>query len=120
MTKEPLFNGSRDVSNEEVIEKMNYFISKAELGMELYQRDRKASLELAKELREELRIEYKNNNLNKIRKQYKDHELFLGFYKWAVHEALVSITGPTSYDKIHSFFYDVKSYMRYYIPREYK
>jgi len=114
---EVLFNGKEDVTNDEVISKMNYFIKKSEKGMELFEIDKQESLRIAKELRSELNTEYKNNDLIRIGKFYKNHDLFSSHYKWAVHEALASVTGTLSYNKLHSFLYDVKDYMRTYLPK---
>lgn len=117
---EVLFGGKREVTNEEVIDKMNYFIEKAEKGMEIYKTDKQESLSIAKELRTELDNEYKNNSLNRISKYYDNHELFDAYYVPAVHESLVSVTGALSYKKLFSFLYDVNDYMNYYIPSKYK
>lgn len=119
---EVLFDGKRKVSNQEVIDRMNYFIRKAKYGQELYTTEKKACLQLARELRKELEAEYKNNSLNRIKKAYENHELFEGCFRPAVHEALVSITGPFSYEygKLYSFLADVEFYMNYYLPSKYK
>lgn len=111
----PLFKIPASVSNDEVIKKMKYFISEAEHAMEFYQADDSHMLQLARELREELKNEYKNNDLVKTRKYYADHELFSSHYKWAVHEAYVSVTGQFNAKKAYSFLYDVKDYMEHYL-----
>lgn len=115
---EVLFDGIHEIPEDVVIEKMTYFIKEANVGMELFHKDRRESLTLAKGLRKELEQEYKNNNLNRIRKAYEDHKLFSAFYSPAIREAFVKTTGTLSYDKLYGFLYDVESYMRYYIPRE--
>lgn len=115
---EVLFDGTQDISEEIVIEKMKYFIKEANVGMELFQTNKKESLILAKRLRKELEREYKNNTLNRTRKYYENHKLFSAFYTPAVQDAYVKTTGPLSYDKLYSFLYDVESYMRYFIPNE--
>jgi len=115
-----LFDGIHEIPNEEVIKKMNYFIEKAEKGMELFENDRKESLKIAKELREELKREYQNNDLIRTSKTYKNHDLFSRHYKPAVQEAFVKNTGQISYKKLHSFLYDVRYYMDYYLPKEEK
>ncbi|MET3508550.1 hypothetical protein [Halalkalibacter oceani] len=99
---------------------MKYFVEKAEKGMELFKTNKNESLKIAKELREELDLEYKNNSLVRIINTYKNHELFSGYYSPAVHEALVSVTGVMSYEKLFSFLYDVKGYMKYYLPSKYR
>lgn len=55
---------------------MKYFIDEANHAMEYYQADDTTMLQLARELREELKIEYKNNDLVRTEKYYADHELF--------------------------------------------
>lgn len=111
----PLFRAPASVSNDEVIDKMKYFINEAEHAMEFYQADDNYMLKLARELREELKIEYKNNGLVRTRKHYADHELFSSHYNWAVHEAYVSVTGQFNARKAYSFLYDVKDYMKHYL-----
>lgn len=115
--KPVLFDGVNEVPDETVIEKMKYFISEANKGMELFQTDKKESLVLAKRLRKELEQEYKNNNLNRIRKAYEGHKLFSAFYSPAVRDAYVKTTGPLSYDKLFSFLYDVEDYMSFFYSR---
>lgn len=88
--RELLFDGKHDVNTDEVLEKMNYFITTARKGMELYKKDPKASLEIAKKIRGELEKEYKNNSLKRIENLYKDNKLF-NYYRPAVHEAIASI-----------------------------
>lgn len=113
-----LFDGLREISNEEVSRKMEYFKDRAQEGMKLYEVDKKQCLELAKELRKELKKEYKNNDLLRTQERYKNHDLFLSHYKWAVHEAYASVTGTLSYKKLFSFLYDVKYYMNHYLRSE--
>lgn len=114
-----LFDGIHRVSKEDVTEKMNYFINKAEIGMKFYDEDRKTAVEFARELRSELEKEYKNNNLRRIRELYKDEDNLLErYYAPAVHRAYVSITGMTTVNNARHFLYDVKSYMRTYLPRD--
>ena len=113
----PLFKVPASVSNDEVIKKMKYFIDEANYAMEFYQADDSHMLQLTKELREESKIEYKNNDLVRTRKHYADHELFSSHYKWAVHEAYVSVSGQFNARKAYSFLYDVKDYMKHYLPK---
>lgn len=115
-----LFDGKHEISDDIVIEKMKYFINKANMAFNILQEDKSRSLEIAKELRKELELEYKNNDLNRIRKFYEDHKLFSAFYSPAVRNAFVKTTGVLSYKKLNSFLYDVESYMNFYTPREYR
>lgn len=115
--KNVLFNGEQEVSNDEVIDKMKHLKEKAQKGMKLYETNKRETLRLAKELRNELKDEYKNNQLLRIEKIYKDHDLFRKYQK-AVHEALVSVTGALSYDKLFSFLYDVYDYMLIGLPKD--
>lgn len=114
--KEPLFNGLNQVSNQEVILKMKYFIDRANKFMKLYEKDKKATVSLARDLRNELKIEYKSNDLQRIQKTYKEHELFLSYYKPAIADAYVKTTGQLTERKAYSFLWDVDSYMNYYMP----
>lgn len=115
-----LFNGLEDVSNEEVISRMKEYADEAKRLMKLYEEDKRTTVALARELRNNLKAEYKNNDLLRIQKIYKNHELFLGYYKPAVAEAYVKTTGQLTNKNVYSFLYDVVDYMRYYIPKKYK
>lgn len=112
-----LFN-MKTVSNDEVIKKMKYFIEEAEYAMEFYQADDNHMLQLAKELREELKAEYKTNDLKRTKDYHADHELFESHYKWAIHEAYVAVTGQLNASEAYSFLYDVKDYMQHYLPED--
>ncbi|MCK0470876.1 hypothetical protein [Halalkalibacter sp. APA_J-10(15)] len=118
--KDVLFDGRNQVSNEEVIERMKEYISDSNELKELYEEDKRATVELARILRNNLRTEYKNNSLQRIGKLYNDHDLFSGYYKPAVIDAYVKTTGQLTQRNVYSFLYDVVSYMRYYLPKEYK
>lgn len=117
---EPLFNGLKEVTNEEVIEKMKYFIERANTLMELNEEDKSVMIALARELRNELKTEYKNNDLLKIQKVYKDHELFSRYYKPAIVDAYTKTTGQLTQRKAASFLWDVESYMNHNMPNKYK
>lgn len=118
--QKPLFDGINKVSNEQVIEKMNYFIERANKLMELYEGDKKATISLARDLRNELRTEYKSNDLQRTQKACRNHELFSSYYKPAVADAYVSVTGQLTERKAYSFLWDVDSYMNYYMPSKYR
>lgn len=115
-----LFNGLEDVSNEEVISRMKEYADEAKRLMKLFEEDKRKTVALARELRNNLKAEYKNNDLLRIQKIYKNHELFLGYYKPAVTEAYVKTTGQLTHKNVYSFLYDVVDYMKYYIPKKYK
>ncbi|WP_164219361.1 hypothetical protein [Virgibacillus sp. YIM 98842] len=115
---EPLFDGIHKVPNEIVIKKMKYFIDRANKLMELYEEDKRATVILARELRNELRVEYKNNDLIRIEKAYNNHELFSRYYRPAVAEAYTKTTGQLTERKAFSFLWDVDSYMNYYMPEK--
>lgn len=112
-----LFNGLDDVSNEKVISRMKEYADEAKRLMKLYEEDKRTTVALSRELRNNLKAEYKNNDLLRIQKTYKNHELFLGYYKPAATEAYVKTTGQLTHKNVYSFLYDVVDYMRYYIPK---
>lgn len=118
--KDVLFDGRRQVTNEEVIERMKEYIADSKKLKELYEEDKRATIELARVLRNNLKAEYKNNNLQRIEKVYKDHDLFMTFYTPAITDAYVKTTGQLTQRNVYSFLYDVESYMNYYIPKEYE
>jgi|SRR5699024_1908509 len=117
---EPLFDGRNKVPNEEVIEKMKYFIEIANEAKKIHDESVRASIPLAREIRNELKVEYKNNDLLRIQNAYNDHELFLAYYKPAVENAYVKTTGQLTQRNVYSFLYDVDNYMHYYMPAKYK
>lgn len=117
---EPLFDGIHQISNEKVIEKMKYFIELANKIKEIYEDSARNAIPLARELRNELKIEYKNNDLLRIQKSYNEHELFSRYYKPAIEESYVKTTGQLTQRNVYSFLYDVVDYMNYYIPEEYE
>lgn len=104
------------VSNEDVIQKMKYFISESDYSLEFYRADDDYMIKLARALRSELKKEDIMNCLKWTTENYADHELFECHYKPAVHEALASVTGILNTEKAYSFLYDVKKLMQKYIP----
>lgn len=118
--KDVLFDGRRQVTNEEVIERMKEYIVDSKKLKKLFEEDKRTTIELARVLRNNLRAEYKNNNLQRIEKVYKDHDLFMPFYTPAIADAYVKTTGQLTQRNVYSFLYDVVSYMNYYLPKEYR
>lgn len=118
--QKPLFDGVQSVSNELVIQKMQYFIERANKLMNYYENDKRMTVTLARELRNELKVEYKSNDLLRTRQAYRNHELFSSCYKPAVAGAYTKTTGQLTQRKAYSLLWDVDSYMNYYMPNEYK
>lgn len=106
---------SNTVSNENVIQKMNYFISESNYALEFYQADNDYMIKLVRELRDELKKEDSMNNLRWTTEYYADHELFESHYKPAVREVIISIKGILNTDKAYKFLFDVKKHMQKYI-----
>lgn len=117
LVRDILFDGIHEVSREEVLEKMKYYMDAAEEGQELNANDPRACLEVAKKLRGELDREYKNNSLRRIQEAYRGNRLLEGYYSPAVHQSSASITGKTTQSKAFSFLYNVGDYMRYHMPK---
>lgn len=111
---EVLFKVPRDVSEEEVREKINYFVSKAEWASDVFENDKTEGKSLAKELRDELKEEYKNNDKVRTEDFYRLHNLFRN-YKSVVQDSYVKTVGVLDKgQKTRSFLYDVKDYMKYH------
>lgn len=111
-----LFDGKREVLEEEVFEKVRYFYNKAEQAMEYWSKgEKRIAVDLARLLRESLREEYKNNDLVRIKKVYGDDKNFIN-YSAAIADAYTSISGQMTNQNVYSFLYDVQYYMRYYFP----
>lgn len=113
-----LFDGVHKITNEDVVERANYYIDKAEGVSKIFSEDRKQGVELARELRNSLKKEYKNNDLIRIGKLYKDDPVLFRAFKISVHRASVSVTGQLTDRNVTSFLYDVKDYMCIYYPED--
>ncbi len=112
--REALFKLPNTVTKEDVIKKMNYFDKKAKKISGIFENDTTLGRDLARELRKELEIEYKNNDLNRTQNYYGKHNFFRT-YKASVQDAFVSVTGQLDKgSKTRSFLYDVHNYMRYH------
>lgn len=57
-----LFTAPKKVSEQEVKDRINYFVSKTAKAEEIFAYDKTVGEMLAQELREELKMEYDNNN----------------------------------------------------------
>lgn len=90
--KDILFNVPNNVTNDEVIERMTYYCDKSNEISEIFENDRLTGKELARELREELKKEYRNNDKVRTTKFYKEHSLF-NVYKDAIRDSYVKTTG---------------------------
>ncbi|WP_323703502.1 hypothetical protein [Mammaliicoccus sp. Dog046] len=109
-----LFKVPNEVANDEVIEKMTYYYDKSNEISKIFENDRLTGKELARELREELKKEYKNNDTIRTSKFYKEHSLFK-IYKYAVRDSYVNTTGQLDNGQnTRSFLYNVTDYMSYY------
>lgn len=111
---EVLFEVPRSVSEQDVQDRINYYVAKAEKASEIFENDKSAGKLLAKELRDELRKENKNNINSTTEGFYSDHSLFRK-YKTAVHESSYKTSGTLDKgQKTKSFLYDVLDYMQYH------
>ena len=61
-----LFKIPNEVTKEDVINKVNYFKEKSQEISEVFEYDVTNGWGLARELRKELELDYKNNDLNRI------------------------------------------------------
>lgn len=61
-----LFKIPNEVTKEDVINKVNYFKEKSQEISEVFEYDVTNGWDLARELRKELELDYKNNDLNRI------------------------------------------------------
>ncbi|MCG2353092.1 hypothetical protein K4U46_09600 [Staphylococcus epidermidis] len=109
-----LFKIPNKVTKEDVIKKMTYFKEKAQEISEVFEYDDTNGRDLARELRKELELEYKNNDLNRTQKYYANNIYFKTF-KVAVRDSYVNVIGQLDKGrKTTSFLYDVQDYMTYY------
>lgn len=109
-----LFKIPNDITKQEVINKMNYFKEKSQEISEVFEDDVTNGRDLARELRKELELEYKNNNLIRTQKYYVNNIYFKTF-KVAVRDSYVNVIGQLDKGrKTRSFLYDVQDYMTYY------
>ena len=109
-----LFQVPKEVSEQEVRDKVSYFVSKAEKAWDIFENDKTSGKALAKELRDELREEYKNNDKVKTRRFYSDHPLFKS-YQSVVQDSYVKTVGALDKgQKTRGFLYDVQDYMKFH------
>ncbi|PKE71232.1 hypothetical protein CW665_11565 [Macrococcoides caseolyticum] len=109
-----LFEVPRIVSEQEVKDKINYFVAKAEKASKIFEYDKSVGKLLAKELRDELKEEHRNNDKVETEKFYSKHSLFRN-YKSVVHESFAKTVGTLDQgQKTRSFLYDVQDYMRHH------
>ena len=109
-----LFEVPKEVSEQEIRDRVSYFISKTEEASNIFENDKTSGKALAKELRDELREEYKNNNKVKTRQFYSDHPLFKN-YQSAVQDSYVKTVGALDKgQKTSNFLFDVQSYMNFH------
>ncbi|SCG82724.1 hypothetical protein DW1_1151 [Proteiniborus sp. DW1] len=110
--REILYDGKHEVTIKEVLEKINYYLNLAEEGQAIYEKDKKKAFDIAKNIRQSLEKEYKNNNLKRIENIYESNRYFLD-YSGAVHDVVASIVGRLTYSNLYSFLYDVSDYMKW-------
>lgn len=109
-----LFEVPRSVSEQDVRDKINYFVTKAEEASEIFENDKSTGKLLAKELRDELKEEHRNNDKVRTEEFYSEHRLFRN-YKSVVHESFAKTVGTLDQgEKTRSFLYDVQDYMRHH------
>ena len=100
-------------SAEEILKSMRNYETLANNGMEL--KNKKAGLELAKDLKKMLGAEYKDLKKKKVQDYYFNSNNFQN-YDGAITDAFVKTSGMLTYTNYFSFLYDVEYYMGYYIP----
>lgn len=109
-----LFEIPNNVTEQDVISKMNCFKKKAQEINGIFETDATNGKGLARELRKELELEYKNNDLNRTQKFYANNSFFKTF-EVAVRDSYVNVTGQLDKGrKTRSFLYNVQDYMTYY------
>lgn len=111
MMHEPLFNGKDKISNEDMINRVEWYIEQAEEIWKISQEfDKRVAIELARDLRNELREEYRNNDLIKTRDFYRDNDLFRKYSK-AIAQSAHKPSGRLTYNNLNDFLGNVKSYL---------
>lgn len=109
-----LYDGRRDISEEEVFERVRCYYKQASLAMEYWGKgDKKVAIDLARSIHNSLKDEYKNNHLVRIKNLYGNDKYFIN-YTAAITDAYVKTTGQLTYQNAFSFLYDVCDYMRHY------
>ena len=109
-----LFEVPRSVSEQDVQDRINYYVAKAEKASEIFENDKSAGKLLAKELRDELKEEHRNNDKVRTEKFYSEHSLFRN-YKSVVHESFAKTVGTLDKgQKTRGFLYDVQDYMKHH------
>jgi len=115
-----LFDNKRKVTKEEVQARVKYFKDRVNLAYELIdKKDKKKALQIAKDLKIELKEEYHFYNLKK--NENLMNEKYFPEYSASITDSFVNMIGQLTQKNLDVFLYDVDFYMDYWeIHSQYK
>lgn len=101
------------ISEEEVLEHVQYYYDLAEKGMELLKLNKSEALKCLKEIRKTMSLEYKYYTKRKLQNIMWDNHVYNQYYHY-IQDAFVKQNNPNSHEKLSSNLYDVWDYTKYY------
>jgi len=104
----------RTISKEEMLEHIEYYSTKSYEAMKLYSDGKiKEAREIFKDLRSNLKLEYKYYDKVSVRKYlYKNN--YYNTYAHGIAQAYVKQIRPNSNETLHSNLYDIHDYISNY------
>lgn len=101
---------SKDVSIDEIYKHVRYYYTKSSIAMEIARDNPRDAMEIYKEIRYNLKNEYKEYSKVKNWKYIHNNNLYVQ-YKDNIVNAYVKPTNVTAYRSLNSNLYDVYDYM---------
>lgn len=106
------FDFSENVSEKELTDHIRYYYTMANIAMRTMENDKRAAMEIYKEIRKNLEVEYKEYHKVKNYEYIRKNNLYIQYVK-NLTNAYVKPTRVTSYEMLHSNLYDVQDYIDY-------
>ncbi len=96
---------------DKIYDHVRYYYTKALIALDISQNNKKEAMELYKEIRDNLKVEYKEYEKTKNWKLIYENKLYLQ-YKDNIVNAYVKPTNVTAYRSLNGNLYDVYDYMQ--------
>lgn len=104
----------RKIEKSEMVEHVQYYVSMARKGFELLnKKDKKAAMEVLKEIRTYMKKEFDYYNKSKVKIYIGENNLYMTYCS-GLYEAFAKQSRPTSYEMLSSNLYDIEDYMSHY------
>lgn len=113
--KEPLFKVPNNISEQQVVERMQYYKDQAYEIQQEFEKDKSLGRSLAIELRKEIDMEYKNIDRVKTEDFY-NQQFHFRVYRAAIQDVSAGTSGQLDKgEKTEYFLFNVTSYMNHYL-----